>query len=121
MPYIPGNERNKLITNGEVAQTLGQLTYLLTHHCLNTPEPWLHLALRREAEDYLDVQDAVNYSTLASIIGCFQCARLEFRRRRPDDYIVADDALADIMQDFYRQIVAPYEDNKIKENGDVFA
>ena len=39
----------------------------------------------------------VDYSILSSIMGCMECAKTEF----------------------YRRIVAPYEDQKIKENGDV--
>jgi len=37
------------------------------------------------------------YTNLSGILGCMECAKTEF----------------------YRRIVAPYEDQKIKENGDV--
>jgi len=38
-----------------------------------------------------------NYKNLSGLIGCMDCAKTEF----------------------YRRIVAPYEDQKIEENGDV--
>ena len=38
-----------------------------------------------------------NYKNLSGVVGCMECAKTEF----------------------YRRIVAPYEDQKIKENGDV--
>lgn len=40
----------------------------------------------------------LKYKTLNDIIGALECAK----------------------QEFYRRIVSPYEDEKIKENGDVF-
>ncbi len=39
-----------------------------------------------------------NYTQMNNIIGAMECAKLEF----------------------YRRMVAPYEDKKIKENGDVY-
>lgn len=39
-----------------------------------------------------------NYSTLNEVIGVLECAKLEL----------------------YRRVVAPYEDTKIQENGDVY-
>lgn len=39
-----------------------------------------------------------SYQTINDIVGVLECAKLEF----------------------YRRVVVPYEDNKIKENGDVY-
>lgn len=47
--------------------------------------------------DYLRVH-GLCYNTLNTIVGAMECAKLEFQRR----------------------IVAPYEDTKCSENGDVF-
>lgn len=45
------------------------------------------------------VQDiGLNYQTIADVVSSFECAKLEFARR----------------------VVAPYEDKKIAENGDVY-
>ena len=47
--------------------------------------------------EYLD-QKEVGYSSLNDVIGVLECAKLEL----------------------YRRIIAPYEDIKIEENGDVY-
>jgi hypothetical protein len=44
------------------------------------------------------VQDKINYSLGNTIIGALECAKLEF----------------------YRRVLAQYEDKKIDENGDVY-
>jgi hypothetical protein len=54
------------------------------------------------------------------VVGCLECARREFRRRQPDDYLAADEALSEAIERFYRLVIAPYEDEKIVQNGDVF-
>lgn len=43
--------------------------------------------------------DTKNYAKLNEVIGVLECAKLEF----------------------YRRIVAPYEDKKIEQNGDVYS
>jgi len=48
---------------------------------------------------------------------------LEFVRRRGRSYQTLNDvrgALHNCASEFYRRVVAPYEDTKIRENGDVF-
>lgn len=47
---------------------------------------------------YLEEYTEGNYADFNSIIGVLECAKLEM----------------------YRRMVAPYEDNKIEENGDVY-
>ena len=50
-------------------------------------------------KEYLNQTDKEpNFQTLNEIIGSLECTKLEF----------------------YRRMVAPYEDQKIKENGDVY-
>lgn len=49
------------------------------------------------AKTMVKYQHGRDYDYLSKIIGCMECAKTEF----------------------YRRIVAPYEDQKIKENGDV--
>lgn len=64
----------------------------------------LNYAITRLVHTYLDVelgdgqwQPGWNYAMLNEVIGVLECAKLEF----------------------YRHIVGPYEDIKIRENGDV--
>lgn len=44
------------------------------------------------------IRHGKSYNTLSDVVKAMECAKLEF----------------------YRRVVAPYEDQKIKENGDVF-
>lgn len=48
---------------------------------------------------YILQSTAINFATLCVVIGALVCTVLEV----------------------YRRVVAPYEDRKVKENGDVFA
>ncbi len=57
----------------------------------------LNYILTMEAKRYLATH-GVSYRVMNEIIGAFEAAKLEF----------------------YRRVVAPYEDLKIKENGDVY-
>ena len=57
----------------------------------------LNYVLTRVIKDYLD-QFGKSYRTMNDIVGALESAKVEFQRR----------------------IVAPYEDKKIDENGDVY-
>lgn len=57
----------------------------------------LNYILTRQVDSYLGHE--YNYDRLNEVIGVLECAKLEL----------------------YRRIVAPYEDVKIAENGDVYA
>lgn len=57
----------------------------------------LNYAITSLVNDYLG-DHGVSYHTLNECIGVLECAKLEL----------------------YRRIVAPYEDKKMKENGDVY-
>ena len=48
--------------------------------------------------DYLDQGGSVTYGAINEVIGVLECVKLEM----------------------YRRLAAPYEDEKIKENGDVY-
>ena len=57
----------------------------------------LNFILTKVVQNYLR-HKGTSYSTINDVIGALEGAKLEF----------------------YRRIVAPYEDTKIKENGDVY-
>ncbi len=57
----------------------------------------LNFLITMQVLDYL-AQAGTSYATINSLIGVLECAKLEL----------------------YRRVVAPYEDEKIKENGDVY-
>jgi hypothetical protein len=89
MPYIKHEDKKRFITILDTLQQTvnsggisnGDLNYLMT--CL--------------AKMYLS-KHGESYNTLSDVVKAFECAKLEFYRRK----------------------VAPYEDRKIKENGDVW-
>ena len=57
----------------------------------------LNYLMTRLAIEYTNVVGS-SYTTFNSVIGAFECAK----------------------QEYYRRSVAPYEDQKIKQNGDVY-
>ena len=57
----------------------------------------LNYVLTRVAVEYL-AAGKINYTRMAEVISAFECAKLEFARR----------------------VMAPYEDAKCQENGDVY-
>jgi hypothetical protein len=57
----------------------------------------LNYVLTKVVKDYLE-QFGISYQTMNDIVGALDGAKVEFQRR----------------------IVAPYEDKKIKQNGDVY-
>lgn len=128
MPYVTEDIKHDLVFNGRPAKNVGELTFVLTWHALQehtrAGSPFALECLENEIQLYLDGQAAegytANYALLCGVVGSLECARREFRRRRPDSYLAADEALSEVLTSFYRHTVAPYEDTKIKQNGDVF-
>lgn len=79
MPYITPERREQVKTSG--AQTPGELNYRIT------------MLLEEYRAGKLD------YSTINTLVGALECAKLEL----------------------YRRVAAPYEDLKKEENSDVYA
>lgn len=67
--------------------------------CLETPmnAGELNYKITKILDNYL-YHHGLSYTTMNEIIGVMECAKLEF----------------------YRRVAAPYEEKKIRENGDVF-
>lgn len=124
MPYIDKVAKDRLYAEGEEASNVGELTYLFTLHCLNADRERNHTllveTLNIEIMKYLNFNGPTNYALLNGVVGSLECARREHRRRRPDSYLPADEALSEVLTEFYGRIVAPYEDTKIEQNGDVY-
>jgi hypothetical protein len=80
MPYIPQNQRSAL-DNGKRPENCGQLNYVISS------------ILNREISE-----KGLSYTTINTLIGVLECAKLEL----------------------YRRIATHYEDTKIVENGDVY-
>lgn len=69
---------------------------------------------------FFSPNDAENPGELNYLITCFVIKYLE---NQGTSYTTMNDILGvleAVKQEFYRRVVAPYEDEKIKENGDVY-
>jgi hypothetical protein len=127
MPYITQTAR-KIIDEGGTIQTAGELNYTFTKElkkffCTSTRQD-----LREAVEQLIGTYIALhgtNYATFNDIIGALECAQFEFKRRTYTTYKRewVDDAIQifkNVKNDFYTRVVSPYEDEKIKLNGDVY-
>lgn len=90
MPYINQSRRYQLEDAGANFEDLGRTM---------TGEPGvLNYAITTLIQGYLSGYGAVHYDDLNEVLGVLEAAKLELYRRK----------------------VAPFEDHKIEENGDVY-
>lgn len=68
---------------------------------------------------YIGVQ-GISYRVINDVIGALEGAKLEFKRRKGPGLNNVLNAFDEVKTDFYRRVAAPYEDEKIKQNGDVY-
>jgi uncharacterized protein DUF6899 len=94
MPYIKQENRGGFVKVERLPKDAGELNYLITSLCLATLRDWGHEAC---AEAGAAPQDVVSYASINAVVGALECAKLEM----------------------YRRQAAPYEDLKIRENGDM--
>lgn len=129
MPYLSRARKHELDA-GIRPTTPGDLTYLLTRVALGESggEATFEEAVDAAVERYFERRD-IRYASFAEVLGCLLSAKLEYARRVCEDQQLRN-ALASpaivgykfeqYIKDFYRNRVAPYEDQKIEENGDVY-
>ena len=111
MPYIPAEDRPALDAYQRQPETVGELNYLLTRQLkrgLDVEALWTTIEL------YLDARRE-SYALYNDVMGVLDCAGREHARRG----WAGVDTLALLANRLYLQRVAPYEDKKILENGDV--
>ena len=89
-PYIPQERRVQIDTHGYEPETWGELTYVLTKYVMDF---WNEMREEAEIDDM-----TLGYTELSQVMGVLECVK----------------------QEFYRKMVAPFEDEKCKENGEVF-
>jgi hypothetical protein len=82
---------NKLLFD----KSLSELLNVVFSHGLSNGE--LNYLITQLGLMYLD-RHGKSYNTISDVVKAMECAKLEF----------------------YRRVAAPYEDNKIRENGDVY-
>ena len=106
MPYITRDRR------GQPPEDAGELNYALCKICLagdDTPRIlWNHVL------DYL-VRRGFSYQRMTDVIGALDGAYEELLRRTDTKY----PELLHTKYQFREQIINPYEDTKITENGDI--
>lgn len=90
MPYIKQENKTKF------AMSLMHLYETMCNHNITPGE--LNYLLTELSKAYIITKGEMNYALANEVIGALEGAKLEF----------------------YRRMVAPYEDMKIKENGDVY-
>ncbi len=126
MPYIE-YRRRVCLAGDSPPRTPGELTYLFTRSLLGSPTPdILRAALDRHVALYRDYAGEDSFSTFAEILGSLAATELEYLRREPElrpSERVDGSMLGELDSaalDLYGSAVAPYEDAKKAENGDVY-
>lgn len=123
MPYVKPERRAALVDAAAEPRNAGELNFCLTWHLVNSPDPrFLQNALWEEVWEYIDARE-ISYDLFNTVIGALECCRLEFRRRvgvSTTSDLTKEDAIRYVVNRLYRERVAPYEDIKINENGDVY-
>lgn len=121
MPYIKQGERDKLKQDRK-AETVGQLTYLYTRALIESSSHAVATRLEAATYKYLPTREARHFSDYAEVLGALNAARLEFMRRNA--LTLKDQqrllAVEQFTTHFYLMEIAPYEDSKMRENGDVY-
>jgi hypothetical protein len=93
MPYIKPSRRPVLDKHPWQAKTPGELNYVITQ----AAQAYIYAQTRSRNKDK-SFNPLPGYAIFNEVIGALECAKLEL----------------------YRRLVAPYEDTKIAENGDVY-
>ncbi len=125
MPYIKSEDREYVKDNGP--RTAGELNYVVTVALIANDHPEitkeditgaLFPMFQALIGNYI-TDKGLSYQTLNDIVGALIGARLEFQRRKDRSNLLCDE-LMQFLGDFYMNIVGPYEDRKIIDNGDVY-
>jgi len=121
MPYIKQDRREHLDgLDAPDCETAGELNYVFTQTMFDCyPDVNLASAFISDEINNYRLAHGESYQTYNDIMGALHCATYE-RIRRTGDHTF-DSVIAHLMADLYVDWIAPYEDKKITENGDVYA
>lgn len=121
MPYVTEARKAELDRRKAEAVTAGDLTYLLYKACIDDPFGWSTLKGRfdRAIDMYMPKKSEPRYENYCTVLGSFDSTRRELKRRNAQGSQSARHTIDIYVDDYYHEIVAPYEDKKIEENGDV--
>ena len=119
MPYIKQDARHEFAFNeNRWAKTPGDLNYVCTMALgMYGPGEPADTIIKEFIKHYIDFK-GVSYQTYNDIMGVLTCMICEITRRIGLVPEVVN-YLSKIATDFYKDTVVPYEELKIKENGDL--
>jgi hypothetical protein len=112
MPYIKKDAREELAWK-RGATTVGELNYLITLALINH-DPVQYI---KDIVHGYWIHKGRSYQTVNDIIGALTSAGYEYERRTAT---YAHEPIGETLDWFYEDYAAPYEDEKIQENGDVY-
>lgn len=121
MPYIKPRDRETLDVFPPVRSpnTAGELNYLITKALIEEQLlPNFSRTIQRVFGQYL-THKGISYQTVNDIVGASLCASREFNRRTGKEALFSE-PLIHLAVYFYDAVGAPYEDKKIRDNGDVY-
>lgn len=110
MPYL---------TKADFNAPSGELNRALTEIFVTVAYPYWEREIWHVMEKYQHDQKP-RYATFNDIIGALECSMMEYYRRKPDADSTLWEIMNDVKREFYAKTVAPYEDKKIEEHGDVY-
>lgn len=130
MPYIT-QERRAAIHSGEAPKTAGEFNYKISMIMIEAYEASKHPNARGESIGYVGASEeiehaarnyiqghGISYAVINEVIGALTCAAIEFKRRVPRSHYPAI-FIGCVAHGLYASIAAPYEDQKILDNGDL--
>lgn len=109
MPYLTESDFNA--PSGELNRAF---TKVLLNRSINLRESLLSIIKKYEHDQ------KPRYATFNDIIGALECSKMEYIRRTGSVNTFIEDVMQSIKFDYYRETVAPYEDKKINEHGDIY-
>lgn len=119
MPYIEKSARDEVFREGPDIDHPGDVNFQITLWLTQAGDPGLfRMRLSKLFNDMWDRRP--KYSTANMLYGATVLALREYRRRfgRDSDFALV---AVDVLEDFYFNILGPYEDTKIEQNGDIDA
>ena len=141
MPYLE-QHRKAALALGVLPETPGDLNYLLTHAALDySRDRNMHqfeYKMGQYVGQFIEANGGESYTNYNNAIGAMLCCKMEWERRAPETvlrqaasawerYTLERDVLTEVsstldicIRALYEHRIAPYEDTKIEQNGDVY-
>lgn len=121
MPYLTEQRKKEIDSNpNSVLAGAGDLTYKLTRIALDCSDGGFADNIYDAIKRYMPRQP--RYENYAIVLGCLDSTRRELHRREPYSKNLAGKSkrLMLFSDSYYNNVIAPYENEKIEQNGDVF-